>query len=140
MTYRGFRFEHPELDSRERPPGLNVDATGRLATVAGHDAVRQSLLLLVSTTPGERVMRPDYGCHLRRLVFSPNDETTAGLAMFYVRQAVEQWEPRVEVVRVDAHAHPELPEHLSIQLDYRVVATRREDRLVVPVALAGDGG
>ena len=136
----GFRFEHPELDSRERAPGFNVDATGRLAMVSGNDAVRQSLLLLISTVPGERVMRPDYGCNLHRLVFSPNDETTAGLAMFYVRQAVEQWEPRVEIVRVDAHAHPDLAEHLAIQLDYRVVATQREDRLVVPVALTGEGG
>lgn len=139
-AYRGIRFEHPDLDARDRGPGLNVDPTGRLSLVSGSDAVRQSLLLLVSTVPGERVMRPGYGCHLHRLVFSPNDETTAGLAMFYVRQAVEQWEPRVEIVRIDAHVHPDRAEHLAILLDYRVIATQREDRLVVPVALTGDGG
>jgi phage baseplate assembly protein W len=136
---RGFRFQHPELDSREHPPGLGVDPTGRIALVSGDEAVRQSLLLLMSTVPGERVMRPDYGCHLHRLVFSPNDDTTAGLAIFYVRQAVERWEPRVEVVRLDAQVDPDDPGRLGVTLDYRVVATQREDRLVVPVAVGGDG-
>ena len=41
-------------------------------------------------------MRPGYGCHLFRLAFAPNDDTTAGLAIHYVRQALERWEPRIE--------------------------------------------
>ena len=45
-----------------------------------NDSIRQAILLLFSTRPGERVMRPDYGCDIHRLVFSPNDDTTAGLA------------------------------------------------------------
>ena len=65
-------------------------------------SVRQAILLLLSTRPGERVMRPTYGCDLHRLVFSPNDDTTAGLAIHYVRQALERWEPRIEVIRLDA--------------------------------------
>ena len=51
-------------------------------------AVRQSILMLLSTRPGERVMPPDYGCPIHRLVFSPNDATTAGLAIHYVRHSL----------------------------------------------------
>ena len=75
-------------------------------------SIRQSLLLLLSTSPGERVMRPDYGCSLRRLVFAPNDDTTAGLAIHYVRQAVERWEPRVEILASMPVATRSIPERL----------------------------
>ena len=57
-------------------------ARGRLAMVEGNAAVRQAIQMLLSTAPGERVMRPGYGCDLQRLVFAPNDDTTAGLASF----------------------------------------------------------
>ena len=65
-------------------------------------SVRQAILLLISTTPGERVMRPNYGCALGRLVFSPNDDTTAGLATHYVRQALLRWEPRIQILQLEA--------------------------------------
>src|SRR5712691_7039252 len=131
-----WRFRVPPYDA---PPGalvgLVIDPGGAIDTVADDEAIRQSLLLLISTRPGERVMRPEYGCDLPRLVFSPNDDTTAGLAIHFVRQAVERWEPRVEVLRVDANRDPEEATRLAIVLDYRVRATLRGDRLVVGVDL-----
>jgi len=66
--------------------------------VDGDDSVRQAILLLLSTVPGERIMRPEYGCLIHQLVFSPNDATTAGLAIHYVQRALDLWEPRVDVV------------------------------------------
>jgi phage baseplate assembly protein W len=92
-------------------------------------------MLLISTAPGERVMRPEYGCDLSRLVFSPNDDTTAGLAIHFVRQAVERWEPRVEVVHVEAALDPEEATRLEIVLTYRVRATLRVESVVVGVDL-----
>ena len=71
--------QHPDLDD-EAEVGLVVGAEGRLERAAGAALIRQSLFLLLSTTPGERVMRPDYGCALLTLAFSHNDDTTAGLA------------------------------------------------------------
>jgi len=102
--YRAWRFVHPDvvLDDGASSGGLQVTPRGRIEMVEGDESIRQSLLLLLSTSPGERVMRPDYGCSLRHLVFGPNDDTTAGLAIHYVRRAVERWEPRVEVLTVDA--------------------------------------
>ena len=134
---RAWRFLHPDLDQVDDWPGLRVASTGGVDMVAGADAVRQSLLLLLSTIPGERVMRPDYGCPLHRLVFSPNDDTTAGLAIHSVRQAVERWEPRVEVIGVEADRDAEAPERLEVTLDYRVRRTRQREALRVAVDLGG---
>jgi phage baseplate assembly protein W len=92
-------------------------------------SVRQAIMLLVSTSPGERLMRPEYGCSLRRLLFAPNDDTTAGLAIHYVRSAIERFEPRVEIVSLDGGRDPERPERLDLELQYRVRATRRLDQL-----------
>ncbi len=105
--------------------------------VDGHDSVRQAILLLLSTIPGERVMRPDYGCQLHRLVFSPNDETTAGLAIHYVRQALDLWEPRIDVLRLDAERNAEDPEQLTISLEYRVRATQQIDTTTFSFNLSG---
>jgi phage baseplate assembly protein W len=132
---RAWRFIHPHLDRDAGTPGLVISPTGAIGMVDGPDAVRQSLLLLLTTRPGERVMRPSYGCPLHRLIFSPNDHTTAGLAMHYVRQAIERWEPRVEILRVTAEQADEDPERLHVGLDYEVRATRQRDTIVVPVDL-----
>jgi phage baseplate assembly protein W len=134
--WRGWRFRVPPYDAPpEEPVGLVIDPSGAIDTVADDEAIRQSLLLLISTTPGERVMRPDYGCDLHRLVFSPNDDTTAGLAIHFVRQAVERFEPRVEVLRVDANRDLYEATRLEVVLDYRARATLRGDRVVVGVDL-----
>ena len=74
--YRAWRFVHPDLERAGEAPGLQHRA-GRTRMVAGEDSVRQSLLLLLSTRRGERVMRPEYGCDLFKLVFAPCDDTTA---------------------------------------------------------------
>ncbi len=108
-------------------------------TVDGGDAVRQSIMLLLTTMPGERVMRPDYGCPIHRLVFSPNDATTAGLAIHYVRQAIARWEPRVEIVRLDAGADRQDPGRLVVTLEYRIRATGEQRVLDFDIRLDGLG-
>jgi phage baseplate assembly protein W len=125
VRYRAWRFLHPDIDAAGEFAGLQHSPRGGIAMVDGNDSVRQAIFLLLSTVPGERVMRPDYGCLVHRLVFSPNDDTTAGLAIHYVRQAIKRWEPRVEVLKVDATRSPESPEQLDILLEYRVRANGR---------------
>lgn len=117
--------------------GLVTTATGRVAMVGGDDSIRQAIMLLLSTVPGERLMRPDYGSHLHRLLFAINDQTTAGLAIHYVRQALEQWEPRIEIINIDAEADPDLAEQLNIQLTYRVRASLGTETLAYPLDLSG---
>jgi phage baseplate assembly protein W len=137
--YRAWRFVHPDLVASEGTSsgGLQVSPRGRIEMVEEDASVRQAILLLLSTAPGERVMRPTYGCHLRRLVFSPNDDTTAGLAIHYVRQALERWEPRIDVLAIDATSDPEAPERLDILLEYRVRATNRGGSIAYPLELGG---
>jgi len=104
----------------------------------GLDAARQDICLLLRTRPGERVMRPEYGCDLQRLVFAPNDDTTAGLAIHYVKRALDRWEPRVEVTRVDARRDPDRAEVLVIEVAYRLRKTHERDALTLSLDLGGD--
>jgi phage baseplate assembly protein W len=124
--------------------GPQLTPAGGIALARDDEAVRQSIMMLLATIPGERVMRPEYGCPLHRVVFDPNDDTTAGLAIHYVRQAILRFEPRIEILRLDAGAQPSLAElaesaagRLYVRLDYRVRATQRDDSLALSVDLAG---
>jgi len=133
--YRAWRFLHPDFDLGGGAPGLQVSRTGGIEMVAEHASVRQAILLLLTTSPGERLMRPDYGCDLQRLVFSPNDATTHGLAIHYVRQALQRWEPRIDILRLDANCSEGDPGRMDILLEYRMRRTLHRDTLVVPVNL-----
>lgn len=134
--YRAWKFLHPDL-THDATAGLALSPRGNVAMVEDRESVRQAILLLLSTLPGERVMRPAYGCHLHRLVFSPNDGTTAGLAIHYVRQALDLWEPRVEILHLDAAPAAENPEQLMITLAYQVRATQQRDTLTFALNLTG---
>ncbi|MHC4954369.1 MAG: GPW/gp25 family protein [Planctomycetota bacterium] len=115
--------------------GFRLGPAGRIEVASDDDAVRESILLLLATEPGERVMRPDYGCNLRVLNFSPNDLTTAGLAIHYVRRALERFEPRIDILHLDANPDPLDPTQLIIELEYAVRSTRviQQVRHVVPL-------
>ncbi len=136
--FRAFRFELPLAGAGAAVPGLRLGASGGIAMVEEDASIRQAILLLLATRPGERLRRPGYGCDLDRLAFAPNDQTTAGLAAHYVRRALEVWEPRIEILGVDAARSAEDPARLDIVLDYRVRATGRPGRATLPFPL--DGG
>jgi phage baseplate assembly protein W len=135
-TYRAWRFVHPDFDSGMPSSGLQFLPSCGMAMVEAASAVRQSIMLLLSTRPGERIMRPAFGCDLHRLVFETCDATTAGLAIHYVRQAITRWEPRAEILRLDADVAPDDPNRLDIVLDYRVRFLHATDRIVFPVNLS----
>lgn len=137
--FRAWRFDLPVFEetttARVRPAGLGTTATGAIAMVAERDAVRQSILLLLATKPGERIMRPAYGCNLDRICFAPNDETTAGLAIYFVSRALATWEPRAEVLSLDARRDADVPSRLIIELRYRVRGFDVTEDLAVPFNL-----
>jgi phage baseplate assembly protein W len=140
--FRAWRFIHPDLDHRpedgQSPAiGLSLTARGGIEMVSDDLAVRQAVLMLLSTRPGERLMRPDYGCNLHQLVFAPNNETTAGMAVYHVRRALQRFEPRVDIIRLDALPDPENPNLLLITLEYQVRTTRGRDEVQLSLDLAG---
>ncbi|MDJ0861086.1 MAG: GPW/gp25 family protein [Gammaproteobacteria bacterium] len=133
--YRAWRFLHPDLDASEDFGGLRISPTGGIDMVDGEQSIRQAVLLLLSTRRGERVMRPNYGCDLHKLAFDPNDQTTAGLAIHYVRRALEQWEPRIAILSLDATQNPEDPSRLDVSLEYRMRRLARPGRLLISIDL-----
>lgn len=134
---RGLLFVHPDFD-RGNETGLVCSSSGRLELVDGAALLRQSLLILLSTMPGERVMRPDYGCELLTLAFAPNGDTTAGLAAHFVRQAVERFEPRVRILQIHAGRSPESPHRLDVTLTYQPRLGGQPQDLRVGLPLNGE--
>ena len=135
--FRAWRFLHPDIDASQGRAGVAFSPTGGIEMVEDLASVRQAVFLLLSTRPGERVMRPDYGCELYRVVFSPNDDTTAGLAIHYVQQALERWEPRIQIRRLDARRNEDVPTQLDVVLEYSLRATQRDDQVLFPLSLSG---
>jgi len=115
------------------PPRLSE--RGTIALTGDDDEIEQAIRIILGTVPGQRVMRPDFGCRIHELVFAPNNSATAGLAGRYVIEALTRWEPRIELERVDASPDPDSPERLLISVEYRVVATHSNRSLVYPFYL-----
>lgn len=145
--HRAWRFIHPD-PRRDQGPAITVNTdtaskgiclnhAGDIATIEKDASIRQAILLLLATRPSERVMRPDYGCDLHKLVFAPNDDTTAGLAIHYVKKAIDRWEPRIEILHIDATRNEEIPERLEIRLDYQVKNRSTPDHLMFSFSLIG---
>lgn len=106
-----------------------------LAMSEGDACVREAIEIILSTRKGERVMRPGFGCDLDRLLFAPNNESTRAAAEFEVRDALENWEPRIDILGVSAQAAGERGEVLLIDIRYRVISTDNRYNLVFPFHL-----
>ncbi|QCP49807.1 GPW/gp25 family protein [Trinickia violacea] len=107
----------------------------RFALARYEESVRQAIVIILSTAKGERVMRPTFGCGLHELVFAVNSAATRAMAAFHVREALEEWEPRIDVLRVEAASAGEHGEQLLIDIDYRVRLTDSRFNLVYPFYL-----
>lgn len=127
----------PVLGAGWHFPIARADPAGAapLAMAADELSVRQSIEIILSTRKGERVMRPDFGCDLDRLLFAPNNGATQALAEFEVREALVAWEPRIEVLDVRARAGGASGEQLLIDVSYRVRSTDNRFNLVYPFYL-----
>jgi len=120
----GFRF----------PMGL--DGRGGIA-MARQEGIDESIRIILSTPQGERRMRPAFGSRIHELVFAPNNASTWALMQQYVKEALEWWEPRIEVLNVDASPDASDSSKLLVNIAYRVKATSDERNLVYPFYLSG---
>lgn len=112
---------------------VKVDpSSGHIATSKAEKDIRESIWIILSTAPGERVMRPDFGCGIHELVFDLMNRSTLGLFESRVRDALTRWEPRVEIVNVDLSTREADQGRLNISLDCRVRETNNEFNLVFP--------
>jgi phage baseplate assembly protein W len=120
---RGWAF--PVVPSRE----------GRIRMVEGEDAIEEAIQILLGTSPGERVMRPEFGCGIWELVMEPNTSQLHGRVQARVREALVRWEPRIDVLDVRVDSPPEQKHLLLIRLDYRVRSNNAFFNLVYPFFL-----
>lgn len=107
-------------------------ATGRVAAAAYEDDIRQSILIILETAPGERVMRPDFGCGIHELVFGAIDSTMLQRVRSVVEEALRQYEARIDVLGVDADADGAAVGLLKVEVEYRVRKTNQTGNLVFP--------
>jgi phage baseplate assembly protein W len=112
-----------------------LDGNGQIVRADHETSVRQAIWAILATAPGERVMRPTFGCGLGDLVFAPNNALTEGLVSSSVRQALVEFEPRIDVLDVSVAADPGAPTRLLIEVDYQVRATNSRFNLVYPFYL-----
>jgi phage baseplate assembly protein W len=110
-------------------------AAGGAAHVAEEESVRQAVWIILGTAPGERIMRPDFGCGIHERVFSVADSTTLGRVAKEVREALVRWEPRIEVQDVQVSVDPDTVGRLLISIEYRVRTTNNQFNLVYPFYL-----
>jgi uncharacterized protein len=111
---------------------MRVDQSGSLAMTSGTDDIDASMRVVLLTAPGERVMRPFFGCRVWDLLFEPINANTLGLMADAVREAIGRWEPRVDLEDVDLDVDPAQPGRVLINLTYRVRATNDRRNLVYP--------
>ena len=97
--------------------------------------MRQAILIIVGTNPGERVMRPDFGAGLNAFVFEPLNPATLEAIRQRVMEALVDWEPRIDVTAVTAVADVADAGKVRIEMSYRVRATNSHANLVYPFYL-----
>jgi hypothetical protein len=111
------------------------DSQGEIALSRYEEDIQEALWIILSTAPGERLMRPDFGCGIHDYVFALNDMRTAGLVRLHVEEALTRWEPRILLQEVRVEPDPGDPALLLISIEYRVRATDSRFNLVYPFYL-----
>ncbi len=114
---------------------LKVDPQGGIALTGERDEIEQSILIILGTAIGTRVMRPTFGSRLQELVFAPNNNQTAAQARRFVEDALGMWEPRIRVQEVVAKPHEQQENCLVIAITYEVKTTHDRRSLVYPFYL-----
>jgi phage baseplate assembly protein W len=111
---------------------VRADAKGDVALVTGAAEIEESIRLILATSPGERPMRPEFGCGIHDLAFASVDSALAGRVAYEVEAALSRWEPRIDVHGVDARVDADDPSIIYVDIQYSI--RRRNDRrnLVFP--------
>ncbi len=115
---------------------LRVGADGHMAWSSGEPNVREAICIILRTRPGERLLRPDFGCGLDRYLFEPNGVATLRLIQEEVKRALSRWEPRIALDDVRVATNPADARAVDITIAYTLIATRQPKRVSLTVALS----
>ena len=116
---------------------IEVDSNGALATSEGEDKIRGSVLSILSTALGERVMRPDFGSEIHNQVFATINTATISSLSYSVQEALIKWEPRIRVENIQVSDEKAQDGILLLSIDYRVRSTNTQFNLVYPFYIRG---
>jgi len=114
---------------------VRVDENGNIAVSEYEEDIKEAIRIILGTVKGERVMRPDFGCGIHEFVFTSMNAVNLSLIETSVRDALTLWEPRIELINVNADAEKADEGKLFINIDYRVRVTNTEFNLVYPFYL-----
>ncbi len=111
---------------------MSTDATGGVALVTREREIEQAIRIVLATSPGERPMRPEFGCRISDHVFGAVNAGTAGMLAYEVRRSLERWEPRIDVEDVRIGYDRADPAVVYIDVRYVIRATNDPRNLVFP--------
>ncbi len=117
---------------------LRTDASGGISLVSEDSDISRAIRLILATVPGERPMRPGFGCGIHDYVFAPADATTAGLISVEVKRSLAFWEPRIEVNSVDVTVDQVARNTLYINISYQKKGSYDPRNLVFPFYLINE--
>lgn len=103
----------------------------KLLSSVGEESIKESIMIILGTAKGERVMRPDFGSRLNEMLFASNDKGSATLIESYVDEALLNWEPRIEVLNVIATVSQDSP-IIDIFIEYQIKSSNSKDNMVYP--------
>jgi phage baseplate assembly protein W len=119
---------------------LQISQQGGIALARGSHDIEEAIRIILGTIPGERVMRPEFGCRIHELIFAPNNATTRGLMAHYVEQALLRWEPRIAVQEVNVSSDPGQDGTLLVEIRYLIKDSHDRRSIVYPFYLTGEEG
>jgi phage baseplate assembly protein W len=111
---------------------LQFSPRGQIALAIGERDIEQSIRIILETVPGERVMRPEFGCRAKELLFAPRNAATQGLLVRYVEQAMARFEPRIDVLSVNVVNDPGRDGTWLVEINYSIKATHDTRSIVYP--------
>ncbi len=111
---------------------VQISPRGGLALLSGSADIDAAIRMIIETAPGERVMRPEFGCRIWDHIFESTDATALGQMAQAVQEALARWEPRAVVEELTVGLDPQQPNRVLIELSYRIKATNDRRNLVHP--------
>jgi len=133
MSTENFNVDRKDFLGRGWAMPVELDPrTGLVASVAYEEDIRQSILIILETAPGERVMRPNFGCGIHELVFSAIDSTAIQRIRSVVDEALRRCEARIEVLNINVDETAAIDGQLIVEIEYRVRKTNQLGNLVFP--------
>jgi hypothetical protein len=116
------------------PPGFSLESETSLM-VSEEDDIQQSLIILLSTRLGERVMQPQFGCNLQTMMFEKVEKSTITFLRDSIESAILYHEPRIKLLDIQVESEPDQNEKIFIDIIYMIRATNTRSNLVYPFYL-----